>query len=53
MRLRIYGSTDLRFYVSKLEDPRIERNKRHSLLDIIMIVLAAIICRIDSWEEIE
>ena len=48
-----YAPTDLRFYVSKLEDPRIERNKRHSLLDIIMIVLAAIICRIDSWEEIE
>lgn len=48
-----YMPSDLRFHVSKLEDPRIERNKRHSLLDIIMIVLAAIICRIDSWEEIE
>lgn len=48
-----YSPNDLRFHVSKLEDPRIERNKRHSLLDIIMIVLAAIICRVDSWEEIE
>lgn len=48
-----YLPKDLRFHVSKLEDPRIERNKRHSLLDIIMIVLAAIICRIDGWEEIE
>ncbi|MFZ4618853.1 MAG: ISAs1 family transposase, partial [Rectinemataceae bacterium] len=48
-----YSPKDLRFHVSKLKDPRIERNKRHSLLDIIMIVLAAIICRIDGWEEIE
>jgi hypothetical protein len=44
---------DLRFHVSKLDDPRIERNKRHSLLEIIMIVLAAIICNIEGWEEIE
>jgi predicted transposase YbfD/YdcC len=48
-----YLPQDLRYHVSKLDDPRIERNKRHSLLDIIMIVLAAIICRIDGWEEIE
>lgn len=48
-----YEPRDLRYHVSKLDDPRIERNKRHSLLDIIMIVLAAIICKIDGWEEIE
>ena len=48
-----YTEKDLRYHISKLEDPRIERNKRHKLLDIIMIVLAAIICRIDGWEEIE
>jgi predicted transposase YbfD/YdcC len=48
-----YTPKDLRYHVSKLEDPRIERNKRHSLLDIIMIVLSAIICKIDGWEEIE
>jgi hypothetical protein len=43
-----YTPKDLRFHVSKLDAPRIERNKRHSLLDIIMIVLAAVICRIDG-----
>ncbi|MGA2545427.1 MAG: ISAs1 family transposase [Rectinemataceae bacterium] len=48
-----YTEQDLRYHISKLEDPRIERNKRHTLLDIIMIVLSAIICKIDGWEEIE
>jgi predicted transposase YbfD/YdcC len=51
--METYTQQDLRYHVSKLEDPRIERNKRHNLLDIIMIVLSAIICRIDGWEEIE
>jgi len=48
-----YAPQDLRFHISKLKDPRIERNKLHSLLDIVMIGLAATICRIDGWEEIE
>ena len=32
-----------------LEDPRIERCKRHQLLDIITIALCAGICGADSW----
>ena len=32
-----------------LEDPRIERSKRHKLLDIITIAICAIICGADSW----
>ncbi len=48
-----YAPQDLRFHVSKLKDPRIERRKLHSLPDIIMIGLAATIRRIDGWEEIE
>jgi predicted transposase YbfD/YdcC len=51
--METYTRQDLRYHVSKLEDPRMERNKRHNLPDIIMIVLSAIICRIDGWEEIE
>ena len=51
--METYTPKDLRHHISKLKDPRIERNKRHSLLDIIMIVLSAIICKIDGWEEIE
>ena len=32
-----------------LEDPRVERCKRHQLLDIITIALCAVICGADSW----
>ena len=31
-----------------LEDPRIERSKRHQLLDIITIAVSAVICGADS-----
>jgi predicted transposase YbfD/YdcC len=37
----------------KLEDPRIERNKLHKLLDIIIITVCAVICGADNWVEIE
>ena len=34
-------------------DPRIERSKRHKLLDIIAIAICATICGADSWVHIE
>ena len=36
-------------YFEDLEDLRIERCKRHSLLDIITIAICAVICGADSW----
>ena len=36
-------------YFEALEDPRIERSKRHSLLDIITIAICAVICGADTW----
>ena len=36
-----------------LPDPRIERTKRHQLLDIITIAICAVICGADSWTDIE
>ena len=36
-------------YFKDLEDPRIERCKRHSLLDIITIAICAVICGADTW----
>ena len=38
---------------ASLEDPRIDRSKRHKLLDIIAISICAIICGADSWVHIE
>ena len=40
-------------YFGELDDPRIDRSKRHTLLDIITIALCGIICGADSWVDIE
>jgi predicted transposase YbfD/YdcC len=36
-----------------LKDPRINRHKRHLLLDIIVIALCAILCGAQDWQQIE
>ena len=40
-------------YFNTLPDPRIDRQKRHNLGDIIFITIAAVICGADNWEDIE
>jgi len=40
-------------YFGDLPDPRIERCKRHQLLDIIAIGICAVICGADSYVEME
>ena len=37
----------------ELEDPRIDRTKKHFLLDIIAISICAVISGAEGWEEIE
>lgn len=37
----------------KLEDRRIERNKLHKFLDIIVIAICGVICGADNWVDIE
>jgi predicted transposase YbfD/YdcC len=46
-RLRLHDA------FADLPDPRIERTKRHQLLDIITIAICAVICGADSWTDIE
>lgn len=36
-----------------LTDPRVERTKHHSLIDIISIAICAVICGADSWVGVE
>lgn len=45
------GTIDKHF--SKLKDPRIDRQKRHKLIDIITIGICAVIGGADTWNEIE
>jgi hypothetical protein len=37
----------------EIEDPRIDRTKRHKLIDIMTIAVCAVICGADGWVGIE
>ena len=45
-------STAITVYFSDLEDPR-DDNKRHQLLDIVIMAICAAICDADNWEDVE
>ena len=40
-------------HFTELEDPRIDRHKRHSLVDIIVLTVCAVISGAETWEDIE
>jgi len=40
-------------HFANLKDPRINRQKRHLLLDIIVIAICGVICGCDNWQQIE
>src|SRR5947209_4125776 len=43
---------ELARHFNDLADPRIDRTKKHSLLDIVIIAICATICGADGWTEI-
>jgi predicted transposase YbfD/YdcC len=40
-------------HFSRLEDPRVERTKKHSLSDMLVIAVCGFICGVDGWVELE
>lgn len=40
-------------HFSSLKDPRIDRTKRHELMEILIIAICAVICGADTWVDIE
>jgi predicted transposase YbfD/YdcC len=44
---------DLETIFAQVEDPRVERTKRHRLRDIIIIAICGVICGAEGWVEIE
>ncbi len=46
-------STGIVEHFSSLQDPRIERHKRHRLIDIIVLTVSAVASGADGWEAIE
>jgi len=45
--------TSLYDLFSQLPDPRLNRNKKHNLTDIIVLSILAVICGAESWDSIE
>ena len=44
---------DLETTFAQVEDPRVERTKRHRLQDIIIVAICGVICGAEGWVEIE
>lgn len=40
-------------HFSPLEDPRIDRQKKHMLIDVVVIAICATLCRGTSFEDFE
>lgn len=46
-------TASIRHHFATIQDPRVNRQKKHQLQDIFFITLCAVICGADSWVEIE
>jgi hypothetical protein len=40
-------------HFAEIDDPRIERTKRHKLIDILTIAILAVICGAEGWVAME
>lgn len=47
------SSLSITEHFAPIEDPRIERSKRHKLIDIIVIAICGVICGAEDWVAIE
>ena len=45
--------SDLESLFAHVEDPRMERTKRHRLRDIIILAICGVLCGAEGWVEIE
>jgi predicted transposase YbfD/YdcC len=51
--MSLAGKLSIVTYFKNLKDPRIERRKKHLLLDIIVLTICAVIADAEGWEDIE
>ena len=52
-RSRRLRASAIGVHFAELTDPRMERTKRHSLLDMVFIALCATICGAEGWADVE
>ncbi|HSJ53846.1 MAG TPA: ISAs1 family transposase [Anaerolineae bacterium] len=45
--------TSIERHFADLQDPRVERTKRHKLLDIVVLAICGVICGADDWVSIQ
>lgn len=45
--------TSILAYFGELDDPRIEKNQKHPLINIIVIAILGVICGADTWVDME
>lgn len=45
--------TSILAYFAELDDPRIEKNQKHPLINIVSIAILGVICGADTWVDIE
>jgi len=45
--------TSIHAHFSVLVDPRVDRTRRHKLIDILVIALSAVICGAEHFTEME
>ncbi len=43
----------IRQHFARLRDPRLNRRKRHELMDLLVIALCAVVCGANNWQQIE
>jgi predicted transposase YbfD/YdcC len=48
-----HSAASIERHFGALKDPRIDRTKRHKLLDIVVITICAVICGADDWVSVE
>ena len=47
------GSASIVDHFVELEDPRMGRNRRHKLVDIVVLTVCAVISGCETWEDIQ
>ena len=45
--------SDFMSYFIDIPEPRIQRCRRHALMDILFLSISAVLCGAEGWEEIE
>jgi predicted transposase YbfD/YdcC len=51
--MKLRAKSTIKHHFSAIKDPRVERSKRHLLIDIITLTLCAVIGGAETWEDIE